>query len=548
MPRLRDRLPHRSDPYAAVEPGPTPTVARRRRALAALVVVVVVVVVVVLVTSGGQAATPPATGAAAVVPAGALEYIHVSTDQSRPAVTSALALAGRFPGYAGLRSRLLSGLGALGPTLAADFKTRIEPWLGKEVALAVFDTSTTSAGSLLVVGVSHLRPAQRYVAGLPADGTTSYQGTTITGHPGAGDTAFVGRYLVIGHSADIRAAVDVAAGRAPSLSHDPSYRRAAAGEPAGRAVDAYLSGPGLRRLIIPQHGLLGIIGALVDQPTLQGVAVSLTPAAGGVQVHVHSVLDPQLAGASAASFVPSFASSVPAGVGLFLDVTGLNRILPRVLSTIGIGAQIPKLLTKLGHALTAEGVDVQQSIVSLFQRESAVVISTHGVTPVVTVIVRPRDLAATRTVFAELEAPLERLFAPAGAQAGQAPVFNQVAVGGVAAHQLVLAPGLQFDYAVIGNELVLSTSLQGIAGVALHASSILGEPAYRTTLGNHPSRVTSLLFLDLNQLLRLNDQIGLITGSGFSALKPDLGRVRAIGLDSTSGEADSTSELFLQIP
>jgi hypothetical protein len=549
MARLRDRLPHRSDPYAAVETGPNATVARRRRGLAALVAAVVIAaVVVVIVSSGGQAATPPATGATSVIPAGALEYIHVSTDQSRPAVGAALAIAARFPGYQALRSRLLSSLGALGPTVAADFKTRIAPWLGKEVALATFDTGTTSAGTLLVVGVSELRAAKRSVAGLPTDGTTSYQGTTITGHPGAGDTAFVGRYLVIGHSADIRAAIDVAAGRAPSLSRDPSYRRAAAGEPAGRAVDAYISGPGLSRLIIPQHGLVGIIGALVDQPALQGVAVALTPAAGGVQVHVHSVLDPRLAGASAASFVPSFASSVPAGVGLFLDVTGLNRILPRVLSTIGIGAQVPKLLSKLGHALTAEGVNVQQSIVSLFQRESAVVISTHGVTPVVTVIVRPRDLATTRTVFAELEAPLARLFAPAGAQAGQSPVFNQVAVGGFAAHQLVLAPGLQFDYAVIGNELVLSTSLQGIAGVALHASSILDQPAYRTTLGNHPPRVTSLLFLDLNQLLRLNEQIGLITGPGFRATAPDLRRVHAIGLASTSGEADSTSELFLQIP
>ena len=547
MPRLRDKLPHRSDPYAA-EAGPTATVARRRRALAVVVALAIIAAVAVIASSGGQAATPPATGAASVVPAGALEYVHVSTDQSRPAVPAALALAGRFPGYPALRGRLLSDLGTLGPIVATDFKTRIAPWLGKEVAFAVFDTGTTSAGSLLVVGVRDLRAAERSVAGLPTDGTTSYQGTTITGHPGAGDTAFIGRYLVIGHSANIRAAIDVAAGRAPSLSQDPSYRRAAAGEPAGRAVDAYISGPGLSRLIIPQRGLLGILGALVDQPALQGVAVALTPAAGGVQVHVHTVLDPRLAGATAASFAPSFASSVPAGVGLFLDVTGLNRILPRVLSTIGIGAQVPKLLSKLGHALTAEGVNVQQSIVSLFQRESAVVISTHGVTPVVTVIVRPPNLAATRTVFAELEAPLARLFAPAGAQAGQAPVFNQVAVGGVAAHQLVLAPGLQFDYAVIGNELVLSTSLQGIAGVALHASSILDQPAYRTTVGNHPPRVTSLLFLDLNQLLRLNDQIGLITGSGFRSLKPDLRRVRAIGLDSTTGEAESTSELFLQIP
>ena len=38
--------------------------------------------------------------------------------------------------------------------------------------------------------------------------------------------------------------------------------------------------------------------------------------------------------------------------------------------------------------------------------------------------------------------------------AWQAESLLQVVVGGVSAHQLVLAPGLQFDYAVLGNQLV----------------------------------------------------------------------------------------------
>jgi len=31
-------------------------------------------------------------------------------------------------------------------------------------------------------------------------------------------------------------------------------------------------------------------------------------------------------------------------------------------------------------------------------------------------------------------------------------------------------------------------------------------------------------------------------------LRPDLEKIRAIGLDSTSGESDTTSELFIDIP
>ncbi|HEY5317258.1 MAG TPA: DUF3352 domain-containing protein [Solirubrobacteraceae bacterium] len=548
MPRLIDKLPLRKVGFGALrERRPSVAVPRDRRALVAVAAVIVVVLIVLIASSGGQAITPPATGAASVVPSDALAYIHVSTDESRSAVKSALALAARFPGYAGLRDGLLARLGATGPGVAVDFASEVRPWLGKEVAFALFDTSTSTSGSLIVVAVAHRRPAERFVAGLPTDGSASYEGTTITGHPGAGDTAFVGRYLLIGHSASLRAAIDVADRRAPSLSEDPSYRRATASEPAGRAVDAYVSGTGVTRLLTPRHGLLGVLGALLYQPTLEGVAVALTPASGGVHVRLSSVLDPQLAHPTSPSFTPSLGASVPAGAGLFLDVMDLNRVLPHLLTTIGIGAQIPKLLEKLGVALTAEGVNVEQNIVSLFERESAVVISSNGGKPVVTVVARTAHPGVTRTAFAELEEPLERLFAPAGADAGRAPVFNQVTVGGVAAHQLVLVPGLQFDYAVFGDKLVLSTSLEGIAAVARHAKVILDQPAYQLALGDRPARVTSLLFLDLNQLLSLDEQTGLISGARFLALKPDLERVHAIGLDSTSGEAESTAELFLQI-
>ncbi len=526
-------------------PGAAP---RGRRPLAAVAAVILVVLVVLIAGSGGQAATPPATGAASVVPSDALAYVHLSTDQSRPGVRSALALAGSFPGYSRLREELIAGLGATGPTIAADFDSDVRPWLGKEAALALLETSTVTPEDLIVIGVRNRRAAAHFLASLPTDGSTSYEGTTITGHPRADDTAFVGNYMVLGHSSAVRAAIDVAAGHAPSLSEDPVYRRATTSEPAGRALDAYISGTGVTRLLAPRHGLVGAITALIYQPTLQGVAIALTPASGGLQVFVRRVLNPELAGAGSVSFAPSLPASVPAGAGLFLDATELNKILPRVLVTIGIGGRIPELLKRLGRALTAEGINVRQDIVPLFQRESAVVISEHGAVPVVTLIAHTPDPNQTRTVFAQLEVPLERLLASTGIAAGQVSVFNQVTVAGIAAHQLVLAPGLQLDYAVFDGDLVLATSLDGIAAVAHHATPILDEPAYGATLGDRPSRVTSLLFLDLNQLLSLGEQTGLMTGARFRALKPDLERVHAIGLDSTSGEAETTAELFLQIP
>jgi hypothetical protein len=60
--------------------------------------------------------------------------------------------------------------------------------------------------------------------------------------------------------------------------------------------------------------------------------------------------------------------------------------------------------------------------------------------------------------------------------------------------------------------------------------------------------VTSLLFLDFSQLLSLGEQTGLVHGSFLRRLTPDLEQIRAAGASSTSGEADTTAELFLQIP
>jgi hypothetical protein len=71
---------------------------------------------------------------------------------------------------------------------------------------------------------------------------------------------------------------------------------------------------------------------------------------------------------------------------------------------------------------------------------------------------------------------------------------------------------------------------------------------YGTVLGERPDQVTSLLFLDFSQLLRLGEQTGLVHGQRANALLPDLERIRSIGLASTRGEADTNAELFLQIP
>ena len=143
--------------------------------------------------------------------------------------------------------------------------------------------------------------------------------------------------------------------------------------------------------------------------------------------------------------------------------------------------------------------------------------------------------------------PLSQLFPAPASGSGQVPQFSDHLIDGVTAHQLSLAPGLELDYAVFRGLVVISTSLNGIGAVASHARALADQPSYSAALGSRPQQVSSLVFLDFSQLLSLAEQTGLFRGSRYRLLRPDLERVRAVGLTSTRGEADSTAELFLQI-
>ena len=164
-----------------------------------------------------------------------------------------------------------------------------------------------------------------------------------------------------------------------------------------------------------------------------------------------------------------------------------------------------------------------------------------------TIITRTGNALAANEELGALEAPLAQLFAP-GSGPGQTPLFNDRQVAGITAHQLSLGAGLQLDYAVFRGLVVVSTSLSAISAVIARTRTLGDEPGFRAVAGAHQQRVGSLLFLDFSQLLSLGEQMGLTHSARLSALGPDLEKISAVGLTSTSGKTDTTAELFLQIP
>src|SRR5882724_7223337 len=118
---------------------------RRIRAALGGVLVVLVVLIAIAAASGGGSSGPPPDEAAKLVPATALVYVHLSTDTGRDATKTALKLAQRFPSFGRLRNSLLRRL--QDPRCGTDLRKQ----RGKEAALALLNTQTGTAGSLVLV-------------------------------------------------------------------------------------------------------------------------------------------------------------------------------------------------------------------------------------------------------------------------------------------------------------------------------------------------------------------------------------------------------------
>ncbi|MBV8429796.1 MAG: DUF3352 domain-containing protein [Solirubrobacterales bacterium] len=353
----------------------------------------------------------------------------------------------------------------------------------------------------------------------------------------------------------MEAAIYVAQGKAPSLADSPGYQRAAGGEPADRVLDAYASADGIRRALVPRSGLLGELGALLDQPSLSASALSASPAGGGLRIRIHStfVAEPaQLAASRPVQFGPSLDEVLPAHSMLLLDAQNLQASAPKLLAIAaraGILGRLIPLLSRLGSALRGQGVDVDQ-VLGVFRGETALAIAPgrQGSGPEPVIVTRTSDEASTRAILANLEGPLSQVFTPTGDAPGVVPVISDTSLAGVPVHEVSLAPGFGLDYAVAHGLVVVSTGLAGVAGVLRHAATLGGSSNFQSVLGDRPSQVTSLVFFDLSQLLRLGERSGLIASAPQGVLGTAVERIHAVGLTSWRGANDTTTQVQLEIP
>lgn len=494
----------------------------RRPLLAAGVALVAVVVALVVVLGGGKADQPPANEAAALVPAGALAYLHVSTDRKRSGVDAAQRLAQSFPSWSRLRAALVRQLAAprCGVTVAA--------LRGKEAALALYGSGAAALRSLVLI-----------------DTGTKAAKTGAVRSCGRVSAQRIGRFLAIGQPDALGQAAALAAGHGRSLAGDATYRHASAGLPAGRVADGYVTAEGLRRVVAAQGGIAGAAGVLLDQPGLQGAGFALEARAPGARIVVHEITAKRR---PPAAFSPSLDAVVPSGALAYVGVRNLGDAIGRLLNAAG-GSSSGAASDLLGRAESKLTGPLRTRLRALLDQETAIVLVPALPAPVLTVIAKVGDEAAARRTMADLQEPLAALFAPpATGDAGLAPTFDEQRVDGLDAFRLRLGPGLELDYAVFDGKVVASTSMTGLRAIRGRGTRLPGAAAYKAVLGGRPEKVSSIAFLDFSKLLRLGEQTGLDANRAYQRVRRDLARVRAVGATSTGDADETTVQLELSIP
>jgi hypothetical protein len=439
----------------------------------------------------------PVSRAAALAPPDAAVFVTARRGEDAARLWE---VAREFPSLRALQERLL------GPDV--DPERDVGPWLGDELALVL-------PGPLLLAAVADRPGAERFRRRLPA--TTA--------------SAFAGGFLAVGPEAEVAAAAERAGGDRPSLADARVYRRAAELEPA--PVELYVPAEGIRGMLADAPALLQAAGAFADSPHFEGLAAGVVPEDRGVRIRARVMRAP--GAPPAQEFAPALPGRVPASAAAFLDLPGADSLVA-LLERGGLAAPLNAVRTALPELA---GLDLEGDLLGPLGAEAALTITARGPTPVITLTARTDQPAATLEALARLQEPLTDELAPGstGFRAAGGDAFS-----------LPVTPQLEPSYAVTGNVVVVSTHGSGLAQRTLARRGLAQELALRAVADEAGGRIEALAFADLRQLLALGERTGLTLGPGFPATRDDLRQVRAAGAVVRREEADSTAELFLEIP
>ncbi len=204
----------------------------------------------------------------------------------------------------------------------------------------------------------------------------------------------------------------------------------------------------------------------------------------------------------------------------------------------GLGPLLQRARTQIGKEA---GAGVVADLLGLFGGEVGLTLTPGLPAPTLTITAATKDEATATKALRKLEAPVARILAPGG---GAAPTWTRR--DGVAS--LRLTAGVELHYAVSDGRVIIATKREGVERAQRRSDRLADSDPWRAVLGNPEKPTTSLVFLDLSQLLRLAEQTGLSDNRSYQAVRDDLTKVRSIGARSSGNADETTAEILFSIP
>ena len=508
----------------------------------------------------GGDSCPPGDDAIALVPDDALAYGHLDIDRETDQVAAINELSSRVP----LLSRIAVG-GLNGLTgLDADFATRIEPWAGGEMAIALLPAGA-SVGPVVMIEAADTDAAEQFASELygPKQSTTDAGGTDVSIGRRGSAWAIDDGFLVIGRENVVTGMLD-----SPGDERLPDADGAEVLDdlPEDRLAYGYLSAAGAR-------ALLSVRGAepldtFINSAATAGAAAAVTADGSGIHLTIRSKLDPERAKSAPGFFaaLPRFTPTLTGDIG------------PGSLAYLGLGdpaASVESLLDqarKSSPGLVASfrkaskdlekqaGVDIGRDLLPLLGSEVALSaqpvsaaaseqaapgVVADASTPYVSLIADDIDPQAASRALAELQEPVAKALAPP--DKGRVAVFDTIQVAGVQAQSLAVSPALNLTYATYGGRFVIATDPLGIEQARSIDDGLDSAPAFEQATEDMPESVSLLAYFDLVGLISLGEQVGLATDPTYTTYAPDLRSLTAAALSVDGGDDQIRTDLQIVV-
>jgi len=446
--------------------------------------------------------------ASALAPGDSAFYLNVYLQPSTGQQMNLGGLIGRLPGFADEASldekvdQVVQNL--LGSTgLSLDYRTRIKPWLGNQVAVAGWPAAgdVTAPVAVLIAEVRDQALARAALLDLATETGLSfapqtYEGIEIQVSDG-GAYAFVGEMLVFGESSEgIEAVADVEGG-AGSLADRDDFRATMADLPADHLASAFVDLAAVADATdtADQLSAFSTAGAALIAER-DGLRLS-----GSAPFDAASAASPSNAGFALGGEPSSLIDWMPEGTIAELVVFGLRQTLEdaeQAAASAPGGEQITSTLdTVRALAAFGLGIDLDADLLPLLDREVGVALGgLEDGLPSGQLLLRPEDPEAAEAALARI---VERLVATGASQRTEEDAAAEITV--------MTIPGApEIAYAVRDGVIVIGLGAPDVAaGLQAHADgqTLAGDDRYVRTFEVAGERAGNEAFVDIGAVVDL---------------------------------------------